>query len=117
MARFQHPNNFWGNYRGRLDGRRATLEITDTKADAPYPLFRITLTDEDRDVAFRALVEQRPSQDGHRHILRDFKLEEVGGSGEKEITLLLLHTWDTNYVTMVTRWGGREFGSYFERER
>ena len=59
----------------------------------------------------------RASRDGHCYILRDFTLEEVGGSGEKEIALLLLHTWDTNYVTMVTRWGGREFGSYFERVR
>lgn len=117
MARFQRPNDFWGEYRGRLDGRRARLRIGDTKADAPFPLFLITLIDEDRNATFRAQVPQRSAPEGHRHILRDFTLDEVGGSGEKDIALLLLHTWDTDHVTMVTRWRGREFGSYFVRER
>lgn len=116
MARFENSNDFWGEYRGRLDGRRARLQIDDTKADAPYPLFLLTLIDEDRDVTFRGQVSQRSAPEGHHHILRDFTLDEVSGDGKKDVALLLLHTWDTDHLTMVTRWQGREFGSYFVRE-
>lgn len=117
MARFQTSNDFWGDYQGRLDGRRARLRIGDTKGDFPFPHFLITLTDVARNETFRAVVFQRSAPEGHRHILRNFELEKVGGTGKKQISLLLLHTWDTDHVTMVSLWGGREFGSCFERER
>ena len=117
MARFQRSSDFWGTYTGRLDGRRARLEIGDTKGDFPYPVFMVTLTDEDRGATFRSQVAQKNAPDGHGHILRDFGLKEVGGDGEKSVELLLLHTWNTDHVTMVSPWGGREFGSYFTRER
>ena len=109
MARLQRPSDFWGTYTGRLDGRRARLEISDTKGDFPYPVLMVTLTDEDRGVA-RSRIEQRNIPKKHGHILRDFGLKEVGGGGETSADLLLLHTWDADHVTTMRLWEGTSSG-------
>lgn len=114
MARFQHPNDFWGTSTGRLDGRRARLEVSDTKGDFPYPVFMVTLTDEDRDVT-RLRAEQWNAPKKHGHVLRDFGLKEVSGGGEMSVGLLLLHTWDTEHVTMTSLWGGASSGPFHPR--
>ena len=113
MTRFRNRSDFLGTYVGRNDGRRARLEIRDTKADSPWPMFHITFTDLDRDVTARGLHQERGSEE---HVLTDIELEWQGQSGTKNMKSLHLHTWNTDYLSGISLWRGREFGMLFERQ-
>ena len=113
MATWQGPNDFYGTYTGRWDGRRATLEIDDRVGDHPAWLCNIRLFDHDRDAKYSAshVTHSEP-----RHCFRDLELKGFGGTtGSKHIGLLLLQTWDTAYLCGYDIWNGKEFGFSFER--
>ncbi len=68
MANFTSYQDFFGRYGGDYDGRQATLEIKDVKADSVYPLFRIALTDLDRNEVHVGTHEERGQ---HGYIITD----------------------------------------------
>lgn len=115
MATFQHPRDFVGAYIGQHDGRNARLHITQIRGQHRHPTFNIVLSDLDRKVTFRGVHIHKNTQSGHAHILKDVTLNQVGNTGKKVYKFLLLHTWNTDYLTGVDIWNGREFGAGFER--
>lgn len=113
MTRFEHHNDFWGTYEGSHDGRRARLMISDTKMDTAWPNFQITLEDLDRGETFRDIHHQKNTPSDGEHVLTNVQLKNDDGSGKKEYRKLLIHTWNTAYLTGISVWNGREFGASF----
>lgn len=117
MATFRSSHDFLGTYDGHHDGRRARLKIASRQTRADRPIFQITLTDLDRSVTFHGSHTHRNTRPGHAHILKDITLNQVGGTDKKHYQYLLLHTWNTDYLTGIDIWREREFGAFFERMR
>lgn len=115
MANFKHPNDFYGTYNGRWDGRRASLTIDDRVGDSPRWLCNITLEDLDRSSKYRA---SHVTHSKKKHVFRDLELKGFQGTrGSKRIKLLMLHTWNTDFLCGHDIWRGTEFGFSFERSR
>ena len=49
------------------------------------------------------------------HIVSDFQLDRVGGSGSVYWSRLFLHTWNISYLSGVSVWNNTEFGISFTR--
>lgn len=101
---------FVGVFEGPSDGRRARLTVRKHSDDS----LALELHDLDRKTVFSGSVRPNLSDPGHAHVLRDFTLKARDGSA-KRFGVLLLHTWDSDFVSGTTIWGGREFGVAFER--
>jgi hypothetical protein len=115
MATFTSPDDFFGTYDGRWDGRRARLTIDDRVGDSGRWLCNITLEDLDRDAKYRA---SHVTHSDKKHIFRDLELAGLRGTrGTKRIKLLTLHTWDVDFLSGHDVWNGTEFGFAFERAR
>lgn len=115
MADFHDHTDFWGEYEGSHDGRRARLTVGDARADTAWPVFAITLEDLDRDQTFHGVHHQRTEPSDGEHVLTDVRLPEEGGEGETRYRKLLVHTWDTDHVTGISVWNGRDFGASFQQ--
>jgi hypothetical protein len=115
MAQFRNENDFYGTYEGAHDGRRARLEIAGTKEDPWWPLFYVTFEDLDRGERYRGRHEQRERPRDGAHVLTDVRLEEIDGSRTVTYRKLLVHTWNTEYLTGISLWNGREFGASYRR--
>lgn len=104
---------FVGSYTGRNDGRRARMSIS--MPNPNQPMLSIVLRDLDRNVEFRGRHRANPAGPQFAHILRDVRLRRTTQGEGKVFELLLLHTWNDDYISGVTVWRGREFGATFER--
>lgn len=102
----QWTSEWTGTFRGRQDGRRAKLTI-----ERDGSQLRLTLDDLERGLVFTGTA-QNASQP--RHTLDDITLTTTDGD-VKHIERLLLHTWDTNYISGYSEWQGTDYGSYFVR--
>lgn len=110
---FQGPNDFYGVYEGSWDGRRARLTIDDRVGDFPEFICNITLEDLDRSTIYRANSVKHAE---HTYMFRDVTLKGIRGTkGSKLIKIMLLHTWNTNYLSGMDIWSNREFGFSFKR--
>lgn len=114
-ANFQGPEDFYGVYEGSWDGRRARLTIDDRVGDFPVFICNITLEDLDRNTTYRASSVKHAE---HKHMFRDVKLKGIRGTnGSKFVKIILLHTWNTDYLSGMDIWNNREFGFSFKRVR
>jgi len=112
MANFEHFSDFFGIYVGSYDGRQSRLEISDVKADSPWPVCYLQFTDMDRGQTFGGThVHKGP----HHHVLTDIILNEQGGGEPLTWSRLHLHTWNTTYLSGISIWNGIEFGMSFTR--
>lgn len=110
MARFQTPADFQGTYAGRIDGRKAKLEITVVASTSSHTM-RISLVDEERSQRFSGthLHTTTPA-----HMLQDVVLKDAQG-GEKVWSKVHLHTWDTRHLSGVSVWDSKNYGFSFTR--
>ena len=107
MARFSGPADFIGSYSGSSDGRRATLRIEPAGAGRSY---RLTFTEVERSEVYEGIHQEGGAQ---QHILSGITLG--GAAGTVAWRELLLHTWDTTYLSGISLWNNIEFGMSFQR--
>lgn len=113
VQRFNHKNQFYGNYVGRIDGRNARLNIArTTDGKVAY-----TLTDTDRNVTFKATKPYISVDDARPFVMRSVVLRTDDGRKTKTIGGLHLHTWNTNYISGYTVWNDKEYGNFFVRQK
>lgn len=111
------PHRDWpGTYRGRSDGRRALLTIsTEFVGDSAVTvIYNIELKDLDRGASFSGQVRVNYNKTPKNIIPFSKPLTSSSGN-KKDIQRLLLHTWDTDYISGYSTWNGRDFGLLFER--
>ncbi len=89
-----------GSYKGRLDGRNATLQIASSSSEQTL---RIVSHDVDRDARKENSV-RAPTGD-NAHILR-------GPFGDRD-EMLLLHRHDRRFISMRGKWNNVSFGRAF----
>jgi len=82
------------------------------KNESPYPQFHVTLTDLDHNEVYAGTHTER-GRNGH--IMVDVSLQQRGDSNSKHLSRLLLHTWNTDYISGVTTWNNIEYGMCFKR--
>ncbi len=112
VVRFQNVTQFYGNYKGHIDGRNAKLKIERT----PAGKVAYTLVDLDRNVTFTAQTNGLSVDDARPHAMRSVTLRSADGRHTKTIGGLYLHTWNINYMSGYTVWNGKQYGSYFVRQ-
>lgn len=109
--RFDEANwaqEWTGSYEGRVDGRRVALTIAKTDSELEVEWEGI-----DREATFSTTIPL-DSQEGPSHVLSDLILKSPSG-GTKHIERLLMHTWNTNFISGYTEWQGTHYGNYFVR--
>lgn len=112
-----------GTYNGYNDGRRARLTIEHGGPGATDDMihaFRITLEDLDRNETFEGRgttthAAGNPTANPTPHIMDVGTLQNVSGSGQKDVNRLLLHTWDTSHISGSTQWRGTDYGLSFSQ--
>ncbi len=108
---FKNVSDFYGEYVGFWDGRKAKLSI---KQSSSRSGIHIKLRDLDRNVTLAATTHSIPTKSGMPHILQNIKLfKSLGGNPAKTIGSLLLHTWNTNYLSATSIWKGKKYGVLF----
>lgn len=111
--RFTSITQFLGTYKGKLDGRNASLNISISEHNPAWYGFQVILKDLDRNVTFYGnFYKPRKNFD---HIVKDLGLKSKDGKHAKKITRLYLHTWDTNYITAFDKWGKGTYGYLFSK--
>lgn len=112
---FQGTQDWSGTYSGVLDGRPATLSI---HVSQPYAgdfndwAFTISLTDHGG-VYYWTHSDLIANVGPQGHELPGFSLATNDFSAYVTFNRLLLHTWDTSYVSGETSWNGTEYGCMF----
>ena len=119
MAKFRSRVNLSGTYEGFHDGRPALLSIQAISAE-PRMAFFISLIDLERTVRFsKGFYVQGNVAPGNEHIFPNVKMKEQAARGSKarELTFsqLLLHREDTDYLSGISLWKGKSYGSIFKR--
>lgn len=112
MANFKSYQDFFGTYTGSYDGRNAKLEITDIKADSPRPVVHIKFTEIERNEVYQGT---HFFDDPHAHVLSNIKLDKAGGGGAVTWAKLLLHTWNTSFLSGISTWNGNDYGMNFKK--
>ncbi len=107
---FENMRDFSGRYTGFLDGRNATLRISESRADG-FPVLRFTLVDVDRGVTFTG-VHYIPDMNVRQHQLEDVHLQTSEG-GNRTLEKVLIHTWDTDHITVFNE---NNYGSLFSKD-
>lgn len=115
---FRDFRDWAGEWEGSYDGRPARLRI-----DVP-PSLRST-TRFYFDLTFGTAPDlwwtrlSFDTFDADAHLVRDRRLYPMFGGtpgrDELEWPLLLLHTWDTDFIAGISRWQGRDYGLFFQR--
>ena len=112
-----NPRSYWvGTYEGRVDGRRARLEVSVKHvSQEQLATYNIVLEDLERGVRFTGEGWLYYSKPKTRHIMRIRQPLTSKNGTQKDVQRLLLHTWDVDYVSGHSTWNGRDFGLLFER--
>ena len=111
MANFTGPNDFFGEYEGKWDGRDARLTIDDRVGDFSDFLCNITL--QDGDSTFRA---SNVTNSDIAHAIVEVELSGIGStSGSKDIAILIMHTWDIDQISGYDVWSEQPYGFWFTR--
>ncbi|MGB0930954.1 MAG: hypothetical protein ACPGVB_09270 [Chitinophagales bacterium] len=98
---FTNTSNFLGTYYGKLDGRNAKLQISTYSYNRAWTEFDITLMDLDRGVTMKGRATEVHREHGGDHVLQNVIVKSVNGKTIKKMAKILLHTWNTNYMTVV----------------
>jgi hypothetical protein len=114
MAQFSSARDFLGSYQGFYDGRNALIRIVEEGLGNQPLSFAVEFTDTDRNETY--IGSARPHQnDINAHALDAFDLTTFGGQNVIHWSKLLLHTWNTSYVSGVSVWNNTEYGMSFTR--
>ncbi|WP_075879843.1 hypothetical protein [Vreelandella massiliensis] len=114
----QQTEHWSGTYTGYSDGRRAKLTIEHNSTTEMIHDFNVTLEDLDRNQTFTGSGQTKfVNPHGVGHIMQVIPLKEVGGSGQKDVNRLLLHTWDTDIISGSSQWNDTDYGLSFSQER
>ena len=101
---------FGGAWKGAYDGRKARLSVV-ALAQPPSSLFTLlfTFTDEDRNQTFTGNVQNVP-RDAH-------EIHGITLTGPATLSwpILTLHTWNTDYLSGLSLWGGTRYPMAFYR--
>ena len=99
---FSSVSQFGGTYYGKLDGRNAKIKFEYLAYNQAFAEWTVTLTDLDRNVVMTGFaVEPRISQGGD-HIIKNVTVRSANGRVEKKFAKMMLHTWNTTYMTAFT---------------
>ncbi|MFI9722410.1 hypothetical protein ACIHFE_22580 [Streptomyces sp. NPDC052396] len=99
---FQSVRQFQGTWRGAQDGRNATFTIRVLpQPPSNFSTLLFTFNDLDRHETYTG-HQENVSQDTFD--LRNIVLSN--GSATKEWATLKLHTWNTDYISGISRWNG-----------
>lgn len=112
--KFSHTSDWEGDYRGWIDGRAATLEIGGIYAIYPPNSFQFQISVVDSGEAHysgKLILSTGPKS----HILPGFGLWTKDGKPGISFSRLLLHTWDTRFISGETIWNGTLYGCSFTR--
>lgn len=105
-----------GTYEGVTDGRDARLIISFDRLDGQLLHLNLVLEDLERGETFRGPGLTNARGGGYPpHRMLATTLEEADGDGEIEVSLLLLHTWNTRHLSGRTEWRGQSFGMQFHQ--
>ena len=109
---FTSVSQFGGTYYGKLDGRNAKIKFEYLAYNIAFAEWTVTLTDLDRNVVMTGFaVEPRVSQGGD-HIINNVTVRSANGRVQKKLEKIFLHTWNTNYMTIIEDKG---YGFVFAR--
>jgi len=107
--KFSNEDSWVGIYKGRWDGRRAALLIRRT----PSGGWNISIQDSDRNAYFEGDFSSLPFLNNNKQHLTNLVLGRSGN--QVTIGKMLIHTWNTNYISGTSASGGKEYGFYFVR--
>jgi hypothetical protein len=116
MANFNDYRDWNGSWVGSYDGRPGTMAVNASlEPDSSHS--RISVNFDQGDGSWWSGVGT--TQDARSHQVEGQRLDPTGPSPGGE-TLdwprMLIHTWDTNFVSGISRWDGKDYGFWFERE-
>ncbi len=109
---FSSVSQFGGTYYGKLDGRNAKIKFEYLAYNVGFAEWTVTLTDLDRNVVMKGFAVEPRIAHGGDHIIRDVSVQTEDKRIKKKFAKIMLHTWNTNYMTTFT---DRGYGSVFAR--
>lgn len=115
MGRFADYRNWEGSWVGSYDGRPASLTSSSSLTLDPHRAQLSLDYHENGNLWVSALDGDF---DAFAHDVRDRHLDPLGGAparGRLEWPRLLIHTWDTDFISGSSRWDGKEYGLWFAR--
>lgn len=111
-AQFKSALDFAGFYQGSYDGRNAEIQITTAQDPDGTISLNINFIDRDRHEEY---AQGFGGLDSGSHVLQDITLPRVGGTGNVNLQYLLLHTWNTDFLSGVSTWNSTPYGMSFTR--
>lgn len=109
---FTSVSQFGGTYYGKLDGRNAKIKFEYLAYNQAFAEWTVTLTDLDRNVVMTGYAVEPRLAHGGDHIIKNVSLQSADGKVKKKFAEVMLHTWNTTYMTTFTDDG---YGSVFAK--
>ncbi|MFK7905231.1 MAG: hypothetical protein AB8B69_08910 [Chitinophagales bacterium] len=109
---FSSVSQFGGTYYGKLDGRNAKIKFEYLAYNVGFAEWTVTLTDLDRNVVMKGFAVEPRIAHGGDHIIHNVSVQTADKKIKKKFAKIMLHTWNTNYMTTFT---DRGYGSVFAR--
>jgi hypothetical protein len=112
---FASTADWGGTYLGKLDGKHATLTISPVYPIYPPDIWSFTISATDMNgTEYSTQGELIANVGALCHEIPAFALWTDDGGNRINVNRLLLHTWDTDYVSGETEWGGQRYGCVFK---
>lgn len=111
---FESAADFAGYYLGQYDGQDAILQLATASRDGQIQLDG-TFINKYREQNFEIPTYTIATDS---HILENAKPWSATEDGQLalEWQYLLLHTWDIDYISGVSKWDGKPYGMAFTRQ-
>lgn len=110
--KFSSTSQFGGTYYGKLDGRNAKIKFEYLAYNQAFAEWTVTLTDLDRNVVMTGYAVEPRLAHGGDHIINNVTLQTADKRTQKKFAKMMLHTWNTTYMTAFTDKG---YGSVFAK--
>jgi predicted ester cyclase len=113
-SRMSSTFDFAGTFIGSFDGRRATVKI-EVFRTGDINVAQVHVQYSEGGKIWNAFFTKNMTSNGH--ILENFTLfpDQNDGRESKTWKQLYLHTWNTDWISGINLWNGREFGMMFVR--
>lgn len=113
MTQFQDYRDWSGQWEGTYDGRPALLQIA-SALRSDNQRARLSLTYQEGSGIW--VSEDNADFDIRSHeVMNQWLRPSFAGGPRLEWPRLLLHTWDINFISGISRWEGRDYGFWFQR--
>lgn len=115
MAEYRDYRDWNGEWEGSYDGRFATARII-SSLDPDGRRARLHITYEFGGDAWESEITD--DFDALSHEVTNQWLRPTGGAPHRqrlEWPRLHMHTWDTNFISGISRWDGKDYGFWFRR--